>query len=522
MISTIADLPTEMVNEIGTDFEEDDWLALRMTCQKFNSKFRDFHLDSKYTRLRVFLVRQSTRNLVRISEHPSEVNLRVRRLEISFRSPYMPERIFDITYSARAMRISPDRGGNIGSKDKGRRMMSEIKRLASRRRVDSGHMAPEIEAMRLDLLTALSKLPNLQGVRFAAGASDTTLTRSELNLFYPSLQLVPGTRIPISNHVSTKVQMGVYEEMVLQGWNDALSAICATPRPSLQYITWLQIKNNSVSNHLADFPKAGSAFPNLRVLDVAFYPGQGWGKLWGLRFSRWLSSIGPALEELRVIVQGGFERNNQEPIQLPENHELFNLAKLYFSGFPLNPDNLEAFLSHCKGALTELTIARGDMKDPKNGWFKIMKVLNSDFKLQLFQLQPDSHVSRVFELSDDDVSLDGLEPTEPEYLLPNLKVVGGWSSTSTLWQATCWTSGSEFVVCKHFGLALDNQSSPDEFWGLISERRWTDSEILKDYGHEVIYLGMFDSDSEVYFRDLLDHHDFDGDTFASYGGLLGD
>ncbi|KAF3181828.1 hypothetical protein TWF132_011638 [Orbilia oligospora] len=180
-MATIFDLPNELMDEVGIDLDEDDWLALRMTCQKLNDRCREYHLNSKYTHRRVLLVQESMENLAKISQHSSKVNLRVQYLDISCLSPYSLEPGF--------YNYNPWQGCRTSLTDEELKMMAAVQKFDREHHKQIEGLSPDPNIMIAPLIQALQNLPNIQGICFNPGGQGTELTRPEWNLFYPSLAI---------------------------------------------------------------------------------------------------------------------------------------------------------------------------------------------------------------------------------------------------------------------------------------------------------------------------------------------
>ncbi|KAK6502605.1 hypothetical protein TWF506_003185 [Arthrobotrys conoides] len=465
----ILDLPNEVLHEVGAEFEEDDWLALRMTCQAFNEKFREYHLDSKYARRRVFLAHRSVENLARISQHPSGMNSRVKHLDISFRSPYSV-----LSYDPQSGWYVPGMVGNHFVTDGEVNMICKIEWGNGHFNFREAEVAAELNAIAVSLKKALSNLPNLQSINLAIRKRDTKLTRPEWNLFYPSLGYGPGTRLPaggVFDAESTDMEHSFI--MVEQGLDNILTAACSVPSPKLQYLTWDRSETIFGTTESLDFftPRLQPVFPNLRVLKIFVFLRASEHKTWIVTFPGWLGSIGSPLEELNLhlIFRFHIHRFEIDVIPLPETHMLSSLGKLHLDCAKFDPKNLIRFLTPCKRSLKELTLWSFLMEDPKGGCFELLKFLYDGFRLNQFKLVLD------------DCGWEFNKYKEAEYLIPNLDATGDWSSQSMV----CIVSGDDlerrYRLTKHLGRELDAHNRADKFWDSISEGRWDSKEAVEHY-----------------------------------------
>ncbi|KAF3226601.1 hypothetical protein TWF106_000340 [Orbilia oligospora] len=464
-MATIFDLPNELMDEVGIDLDEDDWLALRMTCQELSEKCKEYHLNSKYTRRRVLLVQESIENLAKISQHSSGVNLRVRYLDISCLSPYALE---DGFYN-----YKPWDGRRNSLTDGELKMIAAVRKFSREHHKQIEGVSPDSNIMIAPLIQALPNLPNLQSICFNPGGQRTELTRPEWNLFYPSLEYGPGTRI--NSGLRSTISMRTLPRMFYKGWDRMLPAICSVPTPSLRHLTW----NHGHAYFITgDQPglftcEIGPVFPNLKVLKVIFrFLGSGLIEVWMPKISQWLNSIGCNLEELELdlkYIARIDDEIKEVVITLPESRMFSSLSKLRLVGFRIDVENLKVFLTHCKQSLKEFTLSRLAMQDPKEGCFEVLKFLSDDFKLKLFKLALQGH------------GRDFITKRETEYALPDLEAIGDWSSKSMI--CTVWGLDVEKHYCfsKHLGRELWAHNSPDVFWDSITEGIWVDREALGLY-----------------------------------------
>lgn len=142
-----------------------------------NTKFQEAHLNSIFSCRRVFLVPASLENLIKISKHPSGANLRVRKIIISKFIPYVqPQFEQPVREFLKNQRIIADKITETTEAH-----LAEICVL---------HKHIQYHVL---LTIAFSNLPKIKILSFGAEYIHS-LTRSEINLIYPSLQYVPGAR----------------------------------------------------------------------------------------------------------------------------------------------------------------------------------------------------------------------------------------------------------------------------------------------------------------------------------------
>ncbi|EGX48735.1 hypothetical protein AOL_s00079g374 [Orbilia oligospora ATCC 24927] len=464
-MATIFDLPNELMDEVGIDLDEDDWLALRMTCQGLNEKCKEYHLNSKYSRRRVLLVQESMENLAKISQHPSGVNLRVRYLDISCLSPYSLERIFYhyLLWEEHCTSLA----------DEELKMTAAIRKFD---RVDDEQiegLSPDSNIMIAPLIRALPNLPNLQSICFNPAGQRAELTRPEWNLFHPSLGYRPGTRI--NSRLCRTVNMRTLPRLFYKGWDKILPAICSIPTSSLRHLTWNHRHGYFIAEDRPGFfaCEIGPVFPNLKVLRVIFrFLDSGLIEVWMPKISQWLSSIGCNLEELELdlkYITRIDDEIKEVVLTLPESRMFSSLRKLGLAGFKIDLENLKIFLTHCKQSLKEFTLSRLAMQDPKEDCFEILKFLSDDFKLKLFRLALQGH------------GRDFITKRKAEYALPDLEAIGDWSSKSMICTVRGLGVEKPYDFSKHLGRELWTHDSSDTFWNSITEGIWVDREALRFY-----------------------------------------
>ncbi|KAK6330677.1 hypothetical protein TWF718_002874 [Orbilia javanica] len=523
------DLPNELTAEVGAELDEDDWLALRMTCQKFNDRFKEFHLNAKYQHRRVFLCRQGVQNLGLISEHPSGMNLRVQRLDVVLQSPFrlcsepdMPLLVTkeDIPLAKRQLEI-----------------MAEEQEDGDLYAHDAIDFETEVGHVGYLLQHAMSNLPSLRSVFFTASRKSKSLSRSECNIFYPELDYGPGTRIP-----EAFIRSGMFElddcslDVSMGEWDKILPVVFSVPDSNLESLTWIQRAGSADLDSLGLFTcNIGSDFPGLRVLKVSIGAKSGYKEieLWRSKFRHWVGSIGSTVEELELDVSERQGSNRPEPwtpsinfLELPESHALSGLAKLNLCSFVLEAENLKSFLVRCKENLRELTLSRFTMQDPETGCFKLLKFLNDGFRLRLFKLEfQDGSSGRLVK-----------KPTD--YLLPSLSVRGDWSSSSTKCMVKGQYPKGGYSFEKYLKGELTTHDSPNEFWSSISNGLCINSKAIYEYNMvhfptnlRTSYSGVDDDPYSVDGVDIdalidadIDNHnyyDFDGED-VSLDDLYGD
>ncbi|KAK6495976.1 hypothetical protein TWF481_003021 [Arthrobotrys musiformis] len=476
-MTPVTSLPSEIFDVISEDLGEDDLLALRMTCKTLNAKAREAHLNSIYRCRRVFLIPTSLENLVKISKHSSGVNLRVRHVQISILSPYSrgfrnwlingPIEMFEQTENGQSAEIESTLVAMEGI---------------------SAAQSPEVgcrEEHKSLLALAFSKFPNLRTLRI--GERDGDLVRSEVNLFYPSLGLVPGNYLPRNLVNAGAFLLGSLKGAYEQAWDIAISAVTASGIPTIEIIETMGTPDGGgivpfgwFSFSPQDLSHFRSAFHNLRSLQITLNVPQAKYENWNSQpLHEWLNVVGTNVVELKL------SSDYFAGISLPMVVGLPKLRRLTFEQGYLNLDSLIEFSDRRRDTLEELNFLKCNMENPKKSWFMLMKRL----------MQGPRRLQRLRFISykpfDDDMELD------LEYILPDLEVRGSLASRESECKVTC-PLDEENAEIKFIAKELEAHEGEDGFWESLTDGMWRPENIqgLYDYDDESNDY-IIDSDSDL-------------------------
>ncbi|KAK6522338.1 hypothetical protein TWF281_002904 [Arthrobotrys megalospora] len=322
------------------------------------------------------MVPASLANLLRISKHPSAVNLRVRQLIVCLETPFPvrdPQDVIDTLE------------GEI------RRMVLEMEKAYDEQIVEVNHMSDSKQELSL-LALALSGLPNLRKLVFQSHRG--TLSRSELNLFYPSLGFVPGRRIPdpVQNSIAEYFQKeDYYDDYVREDvWCDTIYIVTIAGSTTIETIKCDDIRSYGIYLYIFNlpeqrYPMIRSTFSNLRKLHikVAFNDGEASESESGIHFCRWLENIGPPLEDLRIVNTDGqdspeFGFAAKVELLLPTATGLPNLKRLELFNMMHNLENLKKFLSYSKQTLQHIQLGRCWLEDCEESRLDLLGYVNTE------------------------------------------------------------------------------------------------------------------------------------------------
>ncbi|EPS35384.1 hypothetical protein H072_11241 [Dactylellina haptotyla CBS 200.50] len=385
----LLSLPLELLEAISKDLDEDDLLALRMTCNLLNTKARELHLDSIYNRRRVYFVPTSIENLLKIAD--SDMNTRVRQIVISSVTPYEFDPLDRETMDEKNWNIAEQALNVIHSEESYQFVESESRRLA------------EFDEAGPSLSMAFSKLPNLRTIEFERIPMDSStgfqdFKRSELNLFYPAIGLSPGSRMVrgLEGESIFRPCWQVYEDprfipVVLYAAKLSdfphLEIIKDCPPSRGIPLKWFNISSKTRAAY-------HRSFRNLRTLELTINYEKELSAGGGLMpyrtiqlnklFCEWLEGFGSNLKTLRLYI---FEQNGPAPMpfDLPTETGLPNLKSFILSSSVMSFENITKFLGHCKANLEVLKFSDCLFGDPNEDWFQLLQYLKRDFtKLQHF------------------------------------------------------------------------------------------------------------------------------------------
>ncbi|KAK6330680.1 hypothetical protein TWF718_002878 [Orbilia javanica] len=463
--ATLLATPVELIHEIASNLDEDDILALRLTCRTMNLKAREAHLEAKYRTRRVFLVPIGIENLLKISQHPSGVNRRIRRLVFVEQAPYGP-----LSISNRNRNI-PGLAPTAGAPD------PPEQRLLSASKADRvdlfGLYCGETTSM---LTLAFLNLPRVRTIVFDAEPYNICLSRSELNLFYSSLGLEPGTTVP-EDLATTKIRIFQNSFVLSNGLSKVLSAAVTAGVTTITKVidcrTGFRRKERSLNYFIPSHPQRLSRlhkfFANLTILELCLScsnGGEPGGNSRKLRhFTGWLEAAGQNLKTLRLgLVDLVYDlpliTSRTSIILLPMLPVLKTVA---LWSFDLDIPNLRGFLINCKNTLVDLRIFDCTANDNKEDWYQMIWLLHREF-----------HSLRSFELQGWSKMWDIDDPAAPDYALPDsLTIQGSCADPETKCVARLDFGTDLFIrVIRSLKEELEKHADADGFWQSITNGGW--------------------------------------------------
>ncbi|KAK6502602.1 hypothetical protein TWF506_003182 [Arthrobotrys conoides] len=462
-MASLHSLPPELVDEIVNHLDEDEHLALRLTCKDLNFKTHEAHLESKYRMRRVFFVPAGLDNILKISRHPSGVNKRVKHIIFSGTSPYYQAHVTHMRHSPLPT-IATESTDSVLSKLE-LVAHSDLLELQEINRPESGEDTST-------LTLAFMNLPGLQSITFQTQLEKPHLSRSEINLFYPSLGLKPGTLIPrdLANIVNNKFER---HWGLKNCWHKVMSAAVTAGVNSITSIQNTQVWDESgrdipLNYFLPAQPRRltrlRALFTNLRVLDLGLgsYGSSNTTSL--KRVTPWLEAVGTRLEVLKLrlvkISQGIATARAINILTLPM---LSFLKTIVLKNFSFEVENFKAAIYKCQDTLIDLKISNCDFRDNKDDWFAIFHVLRDRVKgLRSFTLEG---WTGSWDVGDEDA---------PDYVLPDyLSIEGLWALESTECMVRLdFVDASSIIVSRRINQELHAHGGADGFWDSITDGLW--------------------------------------------------
>ncbi|KAK6526571.1 hypothetical protein TWF694_005153 [Orbilia ellipsospora] len=371
----LYDLPVELLSQIGENLDDDDdFLALRLASGKLNHVFREMHMSSLYKSRRVFTMKASVENLIKVSKNPT-ANYRVEHLVISDRPPYPPDlRRFP-------MRIIPWLEPLTGSNNDPQGLFPKITDyINDEQDLSTSSASAEWTAL---FAIAFTNLPNIRSIKLES--PPLALTRKEYNLFYPGLELGPGKRIPVKLDETA----GRYypERHALSGktWPRLLSAVYVARLSKIEAIsTGYELPGKWFRRPETQYIAFGSLFKNLTHLDLKI--GLDWEDCLSFNelpflnsdwLCKWLSSLGGSLKSLLLCCNmSRYEPRNGQPL-LIKKCQLPNLETFGVTDGLLENEDLKLFIWECKGTLRSL-VFDGCYLDQEDRWDEIFEYISKE------------------------------------------------------------------------------------------------------------------------------------------------
>ncbi|KAK6502604.1 hypothetical protein TWF506_003184 [Arthrobotrys conoides] len=441
-MASITSLPTELLDQIANEnLDQDDLLAIRSTCKILNTKFQEAHLNSIFSCRRVFLVPASLENLVKISKHPSDVNLRVRKIIIARYVPYTKLSIkSQWRYEAITKEIIQTTDANS---DEVRDLYEHNKYLVL-------------------LTTAFSNLPNIRTLSFDfEGVED--LSRSEINLIYPRLEYGPGVRgdgsskalvEEVSRFIAKDNNRYEFDYPCPTGkdiFSMVLYTAVATGLKGIERIddsnsNWDGLMNDQIALKPYYLRQLKSTFSNLRTLHMTIHMATNAATC--LKFKLWIQAFGQNLEDLKIR-NTNYWQSDYDIMLLPHG-VLTKLKIIRFCSFNFE---IEDFITFVDGfmELKLLKLENCNFKDSIEDWYRLLKHLRRNH----------SALRRIVintKFKGDDFN----GPRETDLDISSLP-----GSDDTVFQVET-ISGRDIFGKRTLKLKLDDQPGAVEFWDTIN------------------------------------------------------
>ncbi|KAK6542426.1 hypothetical protein TWF694_006381 [Orbilia ellipsospora] len=476
----LNDLPPEIFIRIGTFLDEDDLLAIRLTCKECNTKAHEAHLTAVFQCRRVYFAPASFGNLSKIGGHPSKANLRVRDIIISCSMPYQTCRdaIVGDTPASKNEKVGGGPRGVLSVvSDTSRRLIPDVEQM----------QATGDEVVRL--AQAFAKLPNIRSIRIERDDS-LPLSRSELNLYFPDLKLTPGNRIPkelgeIRGEyiqydaavsfwdipVSAAIRAGSKLETLIDSHDPECPEgipldwfACSQTRLEAFRDKWsclrvlkfdvdasCALKNRSE----ADSDSETESYPN-----KTRKPEKEQLNSRNPAFCTWLESL-MGLEELELSSNCLADaEDDYEAYILPTTTGLPNLKKLSLRIMKLDFRNLCNFLRFCKSTLCTLSISECSLENPVSSWFRLLKHIRTQCtNIKVLSLSPSLRDYPQDKYSE--LYLPWIEARKNPVSRKLIATVGAREDNRT-----------NYMLEKDLGRILDANFVPEEFWNSLTNGGW--------------------------------------------------
>ncbi|EPS37698.1 hypothetical protein H072_8533 [Dactylellina haptotyla CBS 200.50] len=424
--------------------DEDDLLALRLTCRELNIQFQQLHIKQIYEVRYVFFTRASLSNLIKISE--SKLAPRVRHLS------FWPSFFY-----------------NHSERD------DCLHRSFSREET----FKQEEDAVPL-LTKAFSKLPNVQSILFQSDSycPENGKMRAALNLGILPLKgynLQPGNRIRPG--IFCYVKLYPYHNLCI--FRPVLEATIRARWSSLKSICCPFVYMDRFHADPAQLLELKPVLSNLRHLRVGNLDqpySTGRNKI-REAFYTWIGSFGAKIEVLELWNPDSLSGS---PGALPfadignnifvspkydlakDFHlpilQLSCLRKLSIKNFYLTVSEIEALLQGADN-IEALEISNCRVEDPVEDWFSFMNYLQNRNLKKLQNL--------VLDFTGCDSST--------EFGLPAIEVLGDWNVDSIHWAVRLPVGASDkiqyHIFCKTIE-TLKTCYNAESFWEELTDGEW--------------------------------------------------
>ncbi|EPS37038.1 hypothetical protein H072_9410 [Dactylellina haptotyla CBS 200.50] len=412
--------------------DEDDLLALRLTCREVNILFRELHVNQIFERRYVFCFHASLQDLIKISE--SKMAPRVRHLSFWSTSP--------LSYGKPNSHLYSTLNGAL--------------------------RGDEISDM---LSTAFFKLPNIRSFTFEAGSSfplDGKM-RAVLNMC-PAYEENP---IPPGRHFLQRAKRDVGLAHVRTMWAPAMDAVLRAGLSTVKSISCPFVFMEEFEFQPAQMMAFKTVLSRLRKLEVGDLdpdgpqPSNSDSTASRIGFYTWIAHVGAKVETFKI-------RNPTSWVvpKLPLDRT-FNLSTLVMPSLKrvsienvyLMINEVGAILRYSQG-LEELRISACRVTDPIKDWFDLLKYLRQNGFDSLRRLE---------------LNLSGNHKcTDLEFELPNIEIYGNWNVDSTSCTVRLPIGKSKkryYVTHKNLRAHLDAISKAEVLWRSLTDGKWTSKQV---------------------------------------------
>ncbi|KAK6331287.1 hypothetical protein TWF730_004374 [Orbilia blumenaviensis] len=469
----IFSLSPDLIVHLSKELDEDDLLALRMTCKELNFKAKELHLDALYATRTVYFIPVSLENLLKIAKHPSGINKRVRNLRICPTSPYInPEREVRRKLEEQAKAEKP---GSHGSMPAGLVLKMYEQSKSEWPGVQHMHKWDLVPNM---LTMAFMNLPNIQSIEFE-WRRNHRVTRSEFTLLYPTVGLGPGKRL-IPDLINAMTVYTIPLEYKHVGyWNYTMNAAVTAGVSSLEKISDIGLFGDGIPLNWFTTPplqltRMQSTLSNLRVLHITYTENDRRSRSHPLpapgaqpppvptarrNFCKWIESMAGTIEKLRLEDVSSSPNRYADGCPLPILPKLKNAD---LAGMSLKPEAFKAFIEPCKDRLRDVFLSQCLLENPKDEWFEILKLLKECRSLTKFQICQKSQWRK-------------------QERFPDIEAFGDWTSGKVQCQVIPSTqerhggyayAETSHILTKNLAKELEDHLEADEFWDSITNHKW--------------------------------------------------
>ncbi|KAK6539411.1 hypothetical protein TWF694_009636 [Orbilia ellipsospora] len=481
-MAKITSLPPELLAHVASYIDDaDDLLSLRLTNCDLNVAARTCHLKALYESVNICIAFRSLENLVEISKHPSGVNRLVRNIKLFSHAPYIR--------SPPSLKRDGRRGDEEGFSLAHAVYKASEKKIWQLQRPGKKEEPVLDEDMEIGLLTtAFRNFPNLRTLDLDTD-NPYPLSRTQFNLFFPSLRMEHGKRIPASFRKAQIACKGIFT--YASHYNFMAPMTAAVMSDCSKISTIRQIYDGILGMQMDWFlwpenqvTKSAPVFTNLKILELTVTPDLLKGQLNSIEINKgfysWIETVGLKLEQLKVIFQyyGSYKDRSHDmystALDIPTTLSLPRLKRLHLDWMVFKVEKMIGFLQNVASTLEELELGFCLTANPKNDWWRLLKALNTGFdKMQKFD---------VF-ITQEDVSVQ-------PFFLPDILVRGNWASR----KATCWVRTPTFPswieggssnhsrpaveTLKNISEELTKNTEEDSFWESMTEGNWKAEHII--------------------------------------------